>query len=55
MGPYIHDDKLTDLPFPLQLEIAESGRASPHHILPQSGWVSKWINGEDDVAGVMII
>jgi len=52
---HVHGDKLADLPFPMQIrnKLIESGRASPHHILPQSGWVSKWINGEDDVAGVI--
>lgn len=44
---HVHGDKLADLPFPLQIrnKLIESGRVSAHHILPQSGWVSKWING----------
>ena len=37
---HVHGDKLADLPFPMQIrnKLIESGRASPHHILPQSGW-----------------
>jgi Family of unknown function (DUF5519) len=36
---HIHGDKLVDLPFPMQIrnKLIESGRASPHHILPHSG------------------
>jgi hypothetical protein len=46
---HIHGDKLADLPFPMQIwnQLIESGRASPHHDLPKSGWVSKWIKGEE--------
>lgn len=52
---HIHGDKLADLPFPMQIrnQLIESGRASPHHVLPKSGWVSKWINGEEDVTEVV--
>jgi hypothetical protein len=35
-------------------ELVNSGRVSPHHVLPQSGWVSYWINnGEEDVPTVV--
>jgi hypothetical protein len=35
-------------------ELVNSGRVSPHHVLPQSGWVSYWINnGEKDVPAVV--
>lgn len=52
---HIHDDKLADLPFPMQVrnQLIESGRALPHHILPESGWVSKWIRNEEDVSEVV--
>ena len=31
-----------------------SARASPHHVLPQSSWISYWINkGEEDVPAVI--
>jgi len=52
---HIHGDKLADLPFPMQVrnQLIESGRASPHHILPESGWVSKWIRSEEDVSEVV--
>lgn len=52
---HIHGDKLADLPFPMQVrnELIESGRASPHHILPESGWVSKLIRSEEDMSEVV--
>lgn len=52
---HIHGDKLADLPFPMQVrnQLIESGRALPHHILPESGWVSKWIRSEEDESEVV--
>ncbi len=53
---HIHGDCLADLPFPMKTrnELVNSGRVSPHHILPQSGWISYWItNGENDVPSVV--
>jgi hypothetical protein len=42
---HIHGDRVADLPFPMDIknELVNSGRVSPHHFLPQSGWVSYWI------------
>ena len=53
---HIHGERLVDLPFPMKIrnELVNSGRVSPHHVLPQSGWVSYWINnGEKDVPEVL--
>ena len=53
---HIHGDRLADLPFPMKTrnELVSSGRASPHHVLPQSGWVSYWIKkGEEDVSAII--
>ena len=53
---HIHGDRLVDLSFPMNTrnELVDSGRASPHHVLPRSGWVSYWINkGEEDVPAVV--
>ena len=29
--------------------LIESGSALPHHIFPQSGWISFWIRDEQDI------
>jgi luciferase-like monooxygenase len=53
---HIHGDRLADLPFPMKTRdnLVNSGRAFPHHVMPQSGWVSYWIEkGEEDVEAII--
>ena len=53
---HIHGECVADLPFPMKIrnELVSSGRASPHHVLPKSGWISYWIDkGEEDVPAVI--
>ena len=54
---HLHGSRQADLPFPVRIreELVASGRASPHHILPQTGWVTYYISGEDDVARVVAL
>jgi hypothetical protein len=33
--------------------LVQTGRAQPHHVLPHTGWVSKQIRSDEDVAGVI--
>jgi hypothetical protein len=48
---HIHGDYLVDIPFPTRVrdELVEAGRAEPHHILPNSGWVSFYLREPADV------
>jgi hypothetical protein len=48
---HIHGDYLVDIPFPKKVrdEIVAAGRAQPHHVLPETGWVSFYIREEGDV------
>src|SRR5688572_116983 len=48
---HIHGDQLVDIPFPKKVrdEIVAAGRAQPHHILPETGWVSFYLRDENDV------
>ena len=48
---HIHGDALVDIPFPKSVrdEIVAAGEAEPHHILPDSGWVSLFLRKEEDV------
>jgi hypothetical protein len=52
---HLHGDRLADLPFPKRVaeELIADGRALPHHVVRDSGWVSKPIRGEDDVEAVL--
>lgn len=48
---HIHGDHLLDIPFPRKLrdEIVEAGLAEPHHVLPETGWISFYLREEDDI------
>jgi hypothetical protein len=48
---HIHGDHLVDIPFPRKMrdEIIATRRAEPHHILPNSGWISFYLNEPDDI------
>jgi len=52
---HLHGSRLADLPFPVRVrnELVAAGQASPHHVLPDSGWVSFYIRGPDDVPKVL--
>jgi hypothetical protein len=49
---HLHGDppRLADLPFHRRIRdmLVETGRAEPHHVLPDSGWVSLPIRTEED-------
>jgi hypothetical protein len=51
---HVHGDGVADIPFSMDVrnKLVNSGRVSAHHFLPQSGWVSYWIKGEQDIPGV---
>lgn len=52
---HLHGDHLADLPFPRRVrdELVAAGRAAPHHVLPESGWVSRRVAGPQDVEAVV--
>jgi hypothetical protein len=54
---HLHGGRLADLPFPLLVrnDLVAAGRAQPHHIYPDSGWVSYRIDGAADVARVVAL
>ncbi len=52
---HIHGDYQADIAFPKNVRdhlIAE-GKAEPHHILPQSGWITFRFRNESDVQKVV--
>jgi Luciferase len=48
---HLHGGHLADLPFPRRIrdELVAGGRADPHHVLPDTGWVSFRIRTPEDV------
>ncbi|MEA2139843.1 MAG: hypothetical protein QOG56_2993 [Solirubrobacteraceae bacterium] len=52
---HLHGERLADLPFPRRVrdELVAAGRAVPHHVLPDSGWVSRRVQGPEDVDAVV--
>jgi hypothetical protein len=54
---HVHGDRLADLPLPRKLrdELIAAGRAQPHHVLPETGWVSCWMTSSADVDGVIAL
>ena len=49
---HVHDWGLVDIPFTRRTReaLVADGEADLHHILPESGWISFWLRGDQDVA-----
>ena len=52
---HLHGNTLADLPFPMQVrnELIAAGKVEPHHVLPNTGWVSRRIRTGGDVQDVI--
>jgi len=48
---HLHGDYQADVPFSVRLrdELVASGKAAPHHLYPNSGWVTYYIRGVEEV------
>ncbi|HNE04374.1 MAG TPA: DUF5519 family protein [Anaerolineales bacterium] len=48
---HIHGDHMVDIPFPKKVRdvLVAEGRAQPHHLLPETGWISFYLQQDDDV------
>ena len=48
---HLHGSHVADLPFPRAIrdELVSNGKVSPHHHVPDSGWVSFYFHGEEDI------
>jgi Family of unknown function (DUF5519) len=46
---HLHGDRMADLAFPRRVrdELIATGRARPHHVLPESGWVTVSIDADE--------
>lgn len=54
---HIHGDYMVDAPFPTKIghQLVREGKAQPHHILPECGWVSFYINQPEDIQGAITL
>ena len=54
---HIHGDHMVDIPFPKKVRdvLVAEGRAQPHHLLPETGWISFYLREEDDVEKVIAL
>jgi Family of unknown function (DUF5519) len=52
---HLHGARWADLPFHRSIRdmLVETGRAQPHHVLGDTGWVSKQIASDADVTDVI--
>jgi Family of unknown function (DUF5519) len=48
---HIHADRLVDIPFTKKFrdQAMLEGKAEPHHLLPETGWVSIWLKSDKNV------
>jgi hypothetical protein len=52
---HLHGDRIADLPFPRRVrdELIAAGQARPHHVVPESGWVTVALDGSHGVDPVI--
>lgn len=52
---HVHGDHQADIPFPRRIrdELVAAGRTGPHHIHPDSGWTTRYLESDDDVDAVV--
>jgi hypothetical protein len=54
---HVHGDHLVDIPFPKKVrdEVIAAELAEPHHVLPESGWVSVFLRQPSDVEAALAL
>ncbi|MCL5067066.1 MAG: DUF5519 family protein [Thaumarchaeota archaeon] len=52
---HVHGNYQADIPFPIDVRnrLVSEGKAEPHHILPESGWITFRFRKDDDVDGAI--
>jgi hypothetical protein len=48
---HVHGDYQADIPFPMSVrnKLVAEGRAEPHHVIPDSGWITFRFRKEEDI------
>lgn len=54
---HIHGDEQVDIPFPKQLrdELVAAEQVKPHHVLPDSGWVTLPLHDDGDLKWAVVL
>lgn len=54
---HLHGNVLLDIPFPTKVydELIAAGLAQPHHVLPDSGWISFRIRAAEDIEAAIAL
>jgi hypothetical protein len=52
---HMHGGRFADLPFPMSIRnaLVKDRKALPHHVLPNSGWVTFLINEDADITSLI--
>ncbi len=52
---HVHGSHQADIPYPRRIrdELVAAGRTGPHHIYPDSGWTTRYIQSDSDAAEVV--
>ena len=52
---HLHGGRIADLPFPRRArdELIAAGRARPHHVLPESGWITVSIRSPSEAENAL--
>jgi hypothetical protein len=54
---HVHGDHQADIPYPRRIrdELVAAGRTGPHHIYPDSGWTTRYIESDVDADEVVAL
>jgi Family of unknown function (DUF5519) len=52
---HLHGNRMADFPFPVRIreELVAAGKADLHYVHPKSGWVTYYIQGEQDIPAII--
>jgi hypothetical protein len=54
---HIHRNGLADIPFPTKIrdELIKENMAHPHHVLPETGWISFYVRNAEDIKTAILL
>jgi len=52
---HLHGSRMADLPFPVRIrdELLAAGKADLHYLHPKTGWITRYIRGDEDFEGIV--